>query len=119
MKSILFWQERLSAQKPFQSAMWHMKGVNKSTAEFTKTIFGISQKFSIGAICQLDRQAIVSFFFENFFLSRRLDRERVLWLSALGKIGPRRVRRRYMALPVRGQRTHSNASTARKLLKNL
>lgn len=116
-KKFFFWRRRLVGSRPISSLLCFGKGINRSTSTFLVSIFGFSAHAQTFSSSRKERRRLMGFIFDSFVVERSLVTRVAQHFEYLKKIGPRSFRHRLFHLPVRGQRTHSNARTVRYLLR--
>ena len=90
-------------------------GINKYNSLFICNSLGLNYKSKISNLTSTEFTKIEYFIEKKFLTSRSLKTDVLTNIKKLAKIKCYRGRRHLLGLPVRGQRTRSNAKTARKL----
>ena len=104
-------ETNLPDQKSVFFALMKVHGIGKSTAFFICKSLGFSINLKIKNLSQEQIIEILQFIdLLNLPLNNELKKLKSITLKNLINIGLRRVR----GLPVRGQRTHTNAKSAKK-----
>lgn len=119
---LYFLETKLSDYKSVYFALTHIYGIGKNTAFIVCKKLGFSINLKIKDLTQeqiVDMIQLIDSL--NLTLNNELKKLRSLTLKNLASIKSYRGLRRIRGLPVRGQRTHTNAKSARKYrrFKNL
>lgn len=108
-------ETNLPDQKPVFFALTRVHGIGKSTALFICKKLGFSQNLKVKNLNQeqiVDLLQIIDSL--NLSLNNELKKLNSMTLKKLIVIKSYRGLRRVRGLPVRGQRTHTNAKSAKK-----
>lgn len=89
-------------------------GIGKSSAYSLIRHLGISPTLRVGELTDEQQFAIAKQIKDNFVIEGNLEEQLKLDLQRYYNTGCQRGYRLRNGLPVRGQRTHTNASTARR-----
>lgn len=108
-------ETKLSENKPVFFALTNVYGIGKSTAFTICKKLGFSCNLKIKDLTQEQISEILQLVESlNITLNNELKKLRSLTLKKLISIKSYKGLRRVRGLPVRGQRTHTNAKSARK-----
>ena len=108
-------ETKLSSRKPVVLALTKIYGINKSNALIICKKLGFSFNLKIKDLTQEQIQNLLVIIESlNLKLNNELKNFKVQSLKKLVFIKTYRGLRRIRRLPVRGQRTHTNAKSARK-----
>lgn len=105
----------LKDNKKVRSALCDIYGIGKSLSSQICDLLGLSEEYKIKNLTNFQIQQLSQIITQNFLIGGDLRRERRNSKNRLVFIGCYRGFRHNMGLPVRGQRTHGNARTARAL----
>nr|QXV92919.1 ribosomal protein S13 [Nitzschia anatoliensis] len=108
-------ETNLSDQKPVLFALMQIRGIGKSTALFICKKLGFSQNLKVKNLHQeqiADLLQVIDSL--HLSLNNELKKLNSMALKKLISIKSYRGLRRARGLPVRGQRTHTNAKSAKK-----
>ena len=97
-------------------ALPQLYGIGKSSAYQICSHLGISPQQTIKELTDKQEFSIIKMIKENFVVEGNLEEQKKLSIQFYQKNGSIRGQRLRSGLPVRGQRTHSNAKTARRRL---
>ena len=97
-------------------ALPQLYGIGKSSAYKICCQLGISPQQSIKELTNKQEFSIRKIIKENFIVEGNLEEQKKQSIKFYQKNGSIRGQRLRAGLPVRGQRTHSNAKTARRRL---
>lgn len=99
-------------------ALINIYGIGNANAVFICKRLGFSKNLKIKDISQEQLSKLIKIVeFLNILVAEDLLKSRLLVAKNLVTIKSYRGLRRYQGLPVRGQRTHTNAKTSRKKFK--
>jgi len=104
----------LKDNKKVRSALCDIYGIGKSLSSQICDIAGFSDFYKIKNLTNFQIQHLSQIITQNFIIGGDLRRDRRNSKNRLVFIGCYRGFRHNMGLPVRGQRTHTNARTAKK-----
>ena len=90
-------------------------GIGRSTANKICEHFGILPHVKVGKLSQQQIYKILGFLSKNFVIEANLTREVTSDLNRLTSIPCYRGYRHKLSMPLRGQRTSTNARTQRKI----
>jgi small subunit ribosomal protein S13 len=108
-------ETKLSEKKPVLFALTSIYGINKSTASSICKKLGFSLNLKIKNLTQEQVQDMLIFIESlNLMLNQELKTFRYQASKTLISIKAYRGLRKVAKLPVRGQRTHTNAKSAKK-----
>jgi len=112
---VYLFESELPENKSIFFAMTHVFGIGKSQALFTCKKLGFSKNLKVKNLSKEQIQKLVSTIeFSNLVLVGDLKKLKSLKLKKLLSIKSYKGFRLKQGLPVRGQRTHTNARTSRK-----
>jgi small subunit ribosomal protein S13 len=100
--------------KPIVLSLQDIFGIGKQRAKYICFYFGLTQKDTFSTIPKYTKFRIIKFIKDNFIINDELKKKLVERQSFLLKINHYKGWRKKHNLPVRGQRTHTNAKTIRK-----
>ena len=98
-------------QKPISIALTYIYGIGRHTANKTVEQAGIEPTVRAGNLSDQDVARLQKTIFDGFNVEGDLRKETSLNIKRLMEIGAYRGLRHRRGLPVRGQRTHTNART--------
>jgi len=104
----------LKDNKKVRSALCDIYGIGKSLSSQICDLLGFSDFYKIKNLTNFQIQQLSQIITQNFIIGGDLRRDRRNNKNRLVFIGCYRGFRHNMGLPVRGQRTHGNARTAKK-----
>lgn len=108
-------ETNLPENKSVFFALTHVYGIGKSTASHICKKLGFSMNLKIKDLTQEQISEIIQVIeLSNLTLNNELKKLKSITLKNLISIKSYRGLRRVRGLPVRGQRTHTNAKSARK-----
>ena len=107
----------LKNNKKVTSALCEIYGIGKSLSLQICDSLGFSEEYKIKSLTNFQIQQLSQTITQNFLISGDLRRDTRNNKQRLVSIGCYRGFRHNMGLPVRGQRTHGNARTARRMKK--
>ena len=108
-------ETKLSTKKPVLFALTKIYGINKSSASIICKKLGFSLNLKINTLTQEQIQDMLILIESlNLVLNNELKALKSQSLKNLISIKTYRGLRRVRRLPVRGQRTHTNAKSAKK-----
>jgi small subunit ribosomal protein S13 len=112
---VYLFESELPEKKSIFFAMTHIFGLGKSNSDVLCKQLGLSKNFKVKNLSkeQLSKLSVI-LEISNFSLGSELKKLRSLKVKNLVSIRSYRGLRLKQGLPVRGQRTHTNARTARK-----
>ena len=115
---VYLFESELSKNKTLAFALTSVYGIGKANSFFICKKLGLAKNLKVKDISkeQISKliKSVESF---NLTISSDLLKSKLFIAKKLVSIKCYRGLRRYQGLPVRGQRTHSNARTARKKFK--
>lgn len=91
-------------------------GINKNGLLYVFSFFGLTEQLKVKHISFLLFKDILIFIEKNFLLENQLKKKIVFFRKYYVKNKHLKGLRSINGYPVRGQRTHSNANTAKKLI---
>ncbi len=101
----------LPRNKKIEIALTYIYGVGLTRSQHTLAATGVSPQTRVKDLTESEVQAIREFIGSNYRVEGDLRREVQLNIKRLQEIGTYRGLRHRRALPVRGQRTKTNART--------
>jgi len=101
----------IPAQKPVHIALTYIHGIGRSSAEQICEAVGIDKMRRVNELSDAEVLAIREHIDGNFIVEGDLRREVQMNIKRLMDLGCYRGLRHRRGLPVRGQRTHTNART--------
>lgn len=112
---LYFLETKLSEHKPIRFALTNIYGIGKSTAFVICKKLGFSINLKVNDLTQEQIVEMIQLIDSlNLNLNNELKKLRSLTFKNLVSIKSYKGLRRVRGLPVRGQRTHTNAKSARK-----
>jgi len=115
---IYLFESNILENKPVFLGLTSIYGIGKSKSLFICKYLGFSSNLKIKYLSKDQYNKLVKTIeFLNFELASNLKKIKLLNNKKLINIKSYKGLRRYQGLPVRGQRTHTNAKTARKKFK--
>lgn len=112
---IYLFDAELSENKPIFSSLTSIYGIGKSNSEALCKNLGFSRNLKIKDLSKTQlNELIAAVKSSKLVLAKDLKKRKHLITNNLIEIKSYRGLRGYQGLPVRGQRTHTNARTARK-----
>lgn len=105
----------LKNNKKARRALCEIYGIGKSLSNQICDQLGLSENFKIETLTLYQTEQLSQIITQNFLIGAEKRREIRTNINRLGFIGCYRGFRHNIGLPVRGQRTHGNARTARSL----
>lgn len=109
----------LPAKKNFKNSITALYGIGRIRAEKLASILGLHPSAKIEQVNQRQLNNLGRLIERSFIIDFELKRKVSLNISSLKKIRAFRGHCHGLGLPSRGQRTHTNASTAKMLSKKL
>jgi len=92
----------------------YIKGIGFSRSKIICAKLNINLKTKLGNLSQENIKSITDFIDSYYIIGNKLNREKLDNIKKLIKISSYRGFRHVKGLPLRGQRTHTNAKTSRK-----
>jgi small subunit ribosomal protein S13 len=114
---IFFLKKQQSGDIRLYKAMASSYGLGAARISLLCNMVGVEQASRLKSIPEQKLFVLEKLIYTRFFVDRKLRRLKHELVGNLVKFGSLRGLRRKQGLPVRGQRTHTNANTARKLNK--
>lgn len=115
---VYLFESELPKNKSILFALSKIYGINKASAFFICKKLGFSRNFIVKDLSKEQVGKLIrSIDFLDTLVAGDLLKSRLLVTKKLVSIKSYRGLRRYQGLPIRGQRTHTNAKTARKRFK--
>ncbi|HAJ06370.1 MAG TPA: 30S ribosomal protein S13 [Chloroflexi bacterium] len=109
----------LPKTKRIEIALTYIYGIGKSTAQSVLDNVGVDRSTKVSDLTEDDIVAIRDRISNDLVVEGDLRRKVQLNIKRLGEIGSYRGRRHRMHLPVRGQRTRTNARTSKGAKKTV
>lgn len=98
-------------------ALANIHGIGYKTASKICNHLGVGKEFCVYQLTDSQISSICEFIEKNYLIEGDLRKEIYLNITRLVNIGTYRGLRHVQGLPLRGQRTHSNGKTQKKLAK--
>jgi small subunit ribosomal protein S13 len=112
---VYLFESELPENKSILLSLTHIYGIGKSNSFFICKKLGFSRNLKIKNLSKEQTNKLLKTIeSSNFELAGDLKKIKLLTLKKLISIKSYKGLRRHQGLPVRGQRTHTNAKTARK-----
>ena len=105
----------LPNHKAIAIALTHIEGIGRVRAQLICAKLKISKDTKLSKLSKDKLEFISDFIDTNFTISSKLNREKIINIKRLIKVSTYRGFRHVQGLPSRGQRTHTNARTSRKI----
>jgi small subunit ribosomal protein S13 len=105
----------LPSSKPLSYALPKIFGLGRSRSQEICRLLGFSPSLRVADLTPSQEIALAKRLKENYTVAGQLEEELMADIHRLHTNGSQRGYRLRTGLPVRGQRTHSNAKTARRL----
>ena len=97
----------------------YIPGIGLSRSKLICSELNISEQAKLGELSKDKIKSIADFIDNNYTIGSKLLREKTLNIKKLIKMSSYRGFRHVRGLPLRGQRTHTNAKTSRKFKTKL
>jgi len=112
---IYLFESEVSENKPIFISLTQIYGIGKHTSFFICKKLGFSKNLKVKNLSKEQITKLIKTI-ENLKLNLSSDLKKINLLNSKNLISIKSYRglRRYQGLPVRGQRTHTNAKTAKK-----
>jgi len=104
----------LPKDKPTLIGLTYLKGIGFSRSKIICAKLNIDYETKLGDLSPDDIKAITDFIDISYIIGNKLTRDKTTNIKNLIKISSYRGFRHVKGLPLRGQRTHTNAKTSRK-----
>jgi len=104
----------LPKDKPTLVGLTYLKGIGLSRSKIICSKLNIDCKVKLGSLSPDNIKAITDFIDIYYIIGNKLARNKLTNIKNLIKISSYRGFRHVKGLPLRGQRTHTNAKTSRK-----
>ncbi len=104
----------IPANKSVEMALQSIKGIGKYNSQFTCKHLGFQPKLKIKDLSQTQIITLSEFINKNFLIETALIDKKFEYINAHKQNKTYKGWRHLLNLPVRGQRTHSNARTRKK-----
>jgi small subunit ribosomal protein S13 len=111
---VYFLRKQRSLDVRLLDCLLDVNGLNETRVLFLCNLLGVTRSVILKDVLPTDLVWLDKFIDRTYFIDRKLRRVKEEVVMNLVKSGSLRGQRRKMGLPVRGQRTHTNASTARR-----
>jgi small subunit ribosomal protein S13 len=105
----------LPANRRLAYALLLIPGLGLTRSNELCRILGVAPSIRVRDLTQSQEKALAQELKENYIVAGHLEEERKADLHRILNNGSQRGHRIRLGLPVRGQRTHSNAKTANRL----
>jgi small subunit ribosomal protein S13 len=106
---------RISTTKRLVVALTRIHGIGRRRAEAICKLAEIEDNTTLKNLKQVKRILIGRLMKRNFLLGKNLKKDQKFFIRKLMRVGSYRGLRHRLGLPMRGQRTSTNAKTQRKL----
>jgi small subunit ribosomal protein S13 len=114
---IYIFESKIPDEKSVSFALTYVYGINISTAIFICKKLGFAKNFKVKNLSQEQTSELLKLLeFSNIVIGSNLKKLKQVNLKKLISIKSYRGLRKTYGLPIRGQRTHTNARTSRKRL---
>lgn len=112
---VYLFESEILENKPIFFALTQIYGIGKTTAVLTCKTLGFSPNLKIKNLSKEQINKLVKIIeLLNIQLASDLKKSKLLTIKRLISIKSYRGLRKIQGLPIRGQRTHTNAKTAKK-----
>nr|YP_009710038.1 ribosomal protein S13 [Coleochaete scutata]QFU80143.1 ribosomal protein S13 [Coleochaete scutata]QIQ23007.1 ribosomal protein S13 [Coleochaete scutata] len=108
---------RLPMHVNIRMALTRIYGIGSSRASEICYALGLSETIRVKRLTQFQIRQLTLYIENNFFINRDLNEIITKDMKRLRTVGCYRGLRHHAGLPCRGQRTHTNAKTSRKISK--
>ena len=115
---VYIYNTNLKGDKRVRFALCEIYGIGKPLSYQISERLGVSERYKVSQLTPLQIQQLSQLIAQNFLIGTDKKRELRDNRNRLIQIGCYRGFRHNIGLPARGQRTHGNARTARRLLTN-
>jgi small subunit ribosomal protein S13 len=113
---IYLFESDLSDNKTVYISLSYIYGIGKKKSKFLCKSLGFSDNYLIKNLSKEQINRIIKFVeSSNILIESDLKKKNLLILKNLISIKSYKGLRRYQGLPVRGQRTHTNGNTSKKI----
>nr|NP_689356.1 ribosomal protein S13 [Chaetosphaeridium globosum]AAM96621.1 ribosomal protein S13 [Chaetosphaeridium globosum] len=102
-------------KKQLRFALIQLYGIGRAKASFICSLLGVSPFIKVNQLTRFQTDELNKIISSNFLIELELKRIVQTDIRRLVTIGCYRGLRHIAGLPLRGQRTHTNAKTARRL----
>ena len=116
---IIFFNRWFPEKTEIFNALIQIEGIGKTMSKQILDYVGVSNKIQIGNLSSSQLSKIKQVIDKNFYIQQELEAFNNKNIKRLSSIACYRGLRHNLGLPLRGQRTHSNARTCRKQKKIL
>ncbi|PCI22322.1 MAG: 30S ribosomal protein S13 [SAR324 cluster bacterium] len=110
-------QTEIPNRKPLSVSLRSVFGLGKIKAQHVITFFGITERSSISDLSPVLRGKLVTFIEKHMSINEDLKQSLVSIKESQERLKTYKGQRSRFKLPRRGQRTHTNAKTSKKLNK--
>lgn len=114
---VYFFNTNLSHKKKIAFALTKIYGLGLHQCSQICQEVGLSTEKRFSQLSQAELEILTNFITQNYILPSDIKRAQMQNISRLVRIGTYRGFRHTQGLPVRGQKTHGNSKTVRKLTK--
>jgi small subunit ribosomal protein S13 len=97
----------------------YIKGIGRSRSNLICNRLNIDESTYMSELSKTQISNITNYIQKHYKTGPKIDNDRILNIRALIKISSYRGLRHFKGLPVRGQRTKTNAKTVRKIDRKL
>lgn len=112
---IYLFESELVENKSVLTSLTQIYGIGRVRSSFLCRNLGFSINFKVKDLSKIQVNQLIKFIeSSNIVIAGDLKKTKLLVSKSLISIKSYRGLRRYQGLPVRGQRTHTNAKTAKK-----
>ena len=106
---------KLDSNLKVRNALTHLFGLGRLTAEKICNILGFPKTLYIKDLTHLQKEKLIKIIQQNYIIETKLKNIIISNIDRYKNNGSIRGYRLKNKLPVRGQRTHSNAKTQKKM----
>jgi len=104
-------------KKSVQIGLTYIKGIGSKQSKLICNKFGFTTNYKINNLTEIQIYKLINYIQKNFLIENHLKKDIQLNIERFIEIRSYKGKRHMYNLPVRGQRTHTNAQTSKKLNK--